>query len=276
MNNEQTSFKMSEAIKFFVLNLDRSKSRLHAAEHKFKDVGLSFERVSGVDGKDLNIHDHKNYDDIRCRLHLGRSIRAGELGCYLGHLKALEAFLQSDARYGVIIEDDFKFIDGFQEKLSRVLEWLDQKEHPENQEKQPHSKGLHWDLLHLSARKIHQVTALQSFGFSTLYRAHYFPMSGVGILWTRNGAKRYLDASKTLWSTFDAFNRSFYTRNQRGLCLYEPLVLPDGKTGKSDILGIQSTYENHPLKVLIHKRRLIVEKTIATWFKIKALLSNKA
>jgi glycosyl transferase family 25 len=58
----------------------------------------------------------------------------GELGCYLSHVAAMQAFLASDARFALVLEDDVKLGDS----LPAVLQGL--AACPE-----------HWDMVKLSA-----------------------------------------------------------------------------------------------------------------------------
>jgi glycosyl transferase family 25 len=48
--------------------------------------------------------------------------RAGEVGCYLSHLKAMETFLQTDAPWCVILEDDVEVLPACAEVLRSLAE----------------------------------------------------------------------------------------------------------------------------------------------------------
>jgi glycosyl transferase family 25 len=89
-----------------VINLDRDAARLDSVRTNLDSLGLAFERVSAVMGKDVpeweKLVDLPTYA-WRNRLEVPR---AGEVGCYLSHLKAMETFLKTDAPWCVILEDD--------------------------------------------------------------------------------------------------------------------------------------------------------------------------
>jgi glycosyl transferase family 25 len=90
----------------YVINLDRDVERMASLARSLEALALPFERVSAVLGK--QVPDWEKLVDAvlysaRNRLPMPRP---GEVGCYLSHLKAMETFLQTDARWCVILEDD--------------------------------------------------------------------------------------------------------------------------------------------------------------------------
>jgi glycosyl transferase family 25 len=90
----------------YVINLDRDVERMASLAGSLQALALPFERVSAVLGK--QVPDWEKLVDAglygaRNRLPMPRP---GEVGCYLSHLKAMESFLQTDAPWCVILEDD--------------------------------------------------------------------------------------------------------------------------------------------------------------------------
>lgn len=90
----------------FVINLDRDVERMASIDGSLKSLGLNYVRVPAVLGKDVpgweqlvdaNLYGARNRNVMP---------RAGEVGCYLSHLKAMEEFLRTDAPWCVILEDD--------------------------------------------------------------------------------------------------------------------------------------------------------------------------
>lgn len=239
------------AISYYVINLERSKDRLHNVQEQSKKAGIPLQRIEAVDGCQINVKNHPNYDDQKCLGYFGRSLKAGEIACYESHLRALKTFLESDTEYGVVFEDDFVFGENFQQKLEASLEWLEA--HHEKQ----------WQIINFCAHKVQLASALKTFEDVTVYAAHYFPMSGFGILWTREGAERFIKESEVIFLSFDAYCRYLFTRDQKGLCLFPPLV-HHGPTGAdSDIMNVDSKESKHPFYWFIRRRRLIYEKLIA-------------
>ena len=90
----------------YVINLDRDVERMASLAGSLRGLNLTYVRVSAVLGKEVpdweKLVDAELYG-VRNRLPMPRP---GEVGCYLSHLKAMEAFLRTDAPWCVILEDD--------------------------------------------------------------------------------------------------------------------------------------------------------------------------
>ncbi len=106
----------------YVINLDRDKERLASVSANLEALGLGFERLPAVMGKDVpgweQLVDLPTYA-WRNRLD---TPRAGEVGCYLSHLKALDTFLQTDAPWCVVLEDDVEVLPACAEVLRALSE----------------------------------------------------------------------------------------------------------------------------------------------------------
>jgi GR25 family glycosyltransferase involved in LPS biosynthesis len=77
----------------YLINLDGRPDRLETSKKQLQNLGLVFQRISAIDGK--NIH--------------GNSfLTSNVLACWQSHLLAYETFLASDANYALILEDDFE------------------------------------------------------------------------------------------------------------------------------------------------------------------------
>ena len=106
----------------YVINLDRDTERMASIHANLVRIGLSYERLPAVMGKD--VPDWENLVDLsayawRNRLDIPR---AGEVGCYLSHLKAMETFLKTDAPWCVILEDDAEVLPACAEVLRSLAE----------------------------------------------------------------------------------------------------------------------------------------------------------
>lgn len=89
----------------FIINMDGADERWSFVERGFSATGIPFTRVAGVDGRALR-YPIPEYDEASYRRRHGKRTDAGQVGCYLSHLKALRAFLESDLDFAVIAEDD--------------------------------------------------------------------------------------------------------------------------------------------------------------------------
>jgi len=106
----------------YVINLDRDTERLASIHANLIRLGLSYERLPAVMGKD--VPDWEKLVDLpayewRNRLDMPR---AGEVGCYLSHLKAMETFLKTDTPWCVILEDDVEVLPACVEVLRSLEE----------------------------------------------------------------------------------------------------------------------------------------------------------
>jgi glycosyl transferase family 25 len=106
----------------YVINLDRDIERLQSIRANLSSLGLAFERLPAVMGKDvpeweklvdLSAYAWRNRLDVP---------RAGEVGCYLSHLKAMETFLRTDAPWCMILEDDVEVLPACVDVLRSLAE----------------------------------------------------------------------------------------------------------------------------------------------------------
>lgn len=83
----------------FLINLDRSPDRLAFMQEQFRTIGLTVERVSGVNGTAVPEY---LAEDFR-----GPSLLTpGEVGCYASHLVIAKVIVERELPYGIILEDD--------------------------------------------------------------------------------------------------------------------------------------------------------------------------
>jgi glycosyl transferase family 25 len=106
----------------YVINLDRDTERLASIHANLIRLGLSYERLPAVMGKD--VPDWEKLVDLsayawRNRLDMPR---AGEVGCTLSHLKAMETFLKTDTPWCVVLEDDVEVLPACAEVLRSLGE----------------------------------------------------------------------------------------------------------------------------------------------------------
>lgn len=126
----------SSKTKFLVINLDSATDRLTFMTDQFRKFGIPAERVAAIDaaqgrrGLAEEIHPDAEWliaPEKRIRFindHaavasplLGRWITAGEIACYLSHYQAISQFLDSDADFACILEDDVRLSEEFIETI---------------------------------------------------------------------------------------------------------------------------------------------------------------
>jgi glycosyl transferase, family 25 len=108
----------------YVINLARSKDRWQAIEQSALAHDLSLTRVDAVDGRDIASQQWQDFDPAEFGRRNGRSALPGEYGCYMSHLHAIEAFVQSGLPAGVILEDDVELVADFDTKVRAILACL--------------------------------------------------------------------------------------------------------------------------------------------------------
>ncbi|WP_342631804.1 glycosyltransferase family 25 protein [Marinobacter alkaliphilus] len=88
-----------------VINLDRSKDRWNHISKQFEKADLEITRISGVDGKLANHPLFEKYCDELSIRWKGRSLSAGQLGCFASHYLTWERCVNSKSPI-IVIEDD--------------------------------------------------------------------------------------------------------------------------------------------------------------------------
>lgn len=207
----------------YLINLDGSHERLKCATQQLESVNWSFERFSAVDGRGKALTEFVNYDDQGAQQILGRSLMNSELGCYLSHYTCAEKFLNTEADYLVVLEDDMQIDPDFKAKLGDLLEYLD------------HHKELDWYLINIAAKKKKLSKDITQIEDMSLWHAFYFPIRGLGLIWSRRGAEAFIDAGRTMTMPVDIFFQTWLSKNGKGLGVWPALVRPAGLD--SDILG---------------------------------------
>jgi glycosyl transferase family 25 len=196
-----------QSLETYVINLDGSNDRLEAISARLTDFGISFERISAVDGRPLDLSTVADYDEAHAERYMGRSLVGGEIGCYHSHLKVAERFLQSGARYALVLEDDALPLCNPVELLEKALPDLDAID-PE------------WLLINIGNSKLKIATPLSHYntgGYQCeLVAAHYFPMTTSAIVWSREGARLFIEQHGKIFAPVDNYFRHWLTRTGHG------------------------------------------------------------
>lgn len=245
----------------FVINLDGSTARMEAIADSLGRTGIRFERLPAFDGRKLDLSKVADYDAAAARRYMGRELVGGEIGCYYSHLNAARAFLASDQRHCLVIEDDAAPDQQLKMIVAAAIAFLDR-----------HDPA--WKIVNLGNERMkifRPLLPLQGArGGYTLCAAYYFPMTTGGILWSREGARAFVEGHRTIFAPVDNFFRHWITRAGGGYAfLPRPVSTTDAE---SDIThpGTQqrSRRGRTALYGLRKQRRLLVDKLIATVAKL--------
>lgn len=88
------------------INLDRSEWRRSHMEKMADSAGVTLQRLPAIDGKQLSDSEYEKYHPLKSDL---RRMTKSEVACFLSHRKAWEVVCESNAEYGVVLEDDILF-----------------------------------------------------------------------------------------------------------------------------------------------------------------------
>lgn len=119
----------------YLINLDRAVERREFMEAQLQELGLEYTRVPAVLGTDLD-EPIDGFDETGFKIRTGKHRNPGEIGCYFSHLNVLEAFLESDQEFALVLEDDAQLPDELPSLLGAAMAHRD-----------------HWDLLRLSSSR---------------------------------------------------------------------------------------------------------------------------
>jgi len=208
----------------YLLNLDRSPERLAHMHAQLTQLGIDYERVPGVDGMAL---DEATFREHTRENRYYKPIRRGEVGCQLGHLKALQYFVDSGARYALILEDDAELDPELAPATTLALTL---REHTAN-------PLLQWDVLKLTQRRRHsryielaQLNPSPS-GRGDGMRARHLVEYGLSVpstttaaLWTRAGAARWIAAYRGTARPIDCDLQHPWEYGLNILSLHPPLA----------------------------------------------------
>lgn len=197
----------------FLINLDGSDARLDAAKTALQAESLPYTRHPAFDGRQRDLSTIPEYDAGAARAYMGRDLTGGEVGCFISHVQVATRFLETDAPFALVLEDDMKPLSGWLAMINALTT-------KEQQEKTT------WDLAHLAANRLKIVTPLFDLEVAghraRLHRAHYFPMRTTALLWSRKGAERFVRSAYPINCPVDLHMRRLMQQNDGGVAIDPP------------------------------------------------------
>jgi glycosyl transferase family 25 len=109
----------------WLINLDRDADRLARMQRQLDAMGLAYTRFPAIYGKDRADELAQHVDAAAYARNMGQTILPGKMGCYASHVAVWEAFVASDAKVALILEDDVVFHDDFLDSLDTALAGAD-------------------------------------------------------------------------------------------------------------------------------------------------------
>jgi glycosyl transferase family 25 len=241
-----------EKLKAFLINLDTSTERLASAKHQLDVAGLPFQRVPAFDGRRCDPGTFPEYDERKALTWFGRKLSGGELGCYFSHIDCAKRFLATDAEFGLSLEDDLSIRPDASQVIGQLSVWLEEGNLP------------NWRMVNLGRPVKRFFSPVATFevpsGNYTLCRAHYFPDTTTAILWSREGAERFLETANHIFAPIDHFLRLWNTDTDAGLGF---IATPITTTGAASDINQAKTRQDTSRASFYHlrkHRRLLANK----------------
>ena len=213
-------------IPVFVINLDGSDDRLNTISQDLNGQNVAFTRIAAYDGRGVPPGDIPEYNAARTRRYFGRDMTGGEIGCYISHVRAAQAFLNSGAPYGLVLEDDVRPAPDAMECLRALVAW------------QSARGSVDWAVSQLGNHGVKLTTPVDQIDTGhvarAVLRAHYFPMGAMALLWTRDGAQGFVDTAFPIVCPVDLHLRRWLLRGDRGLAIQPHVFFHVGEVSDID------------------------------------------
>lgn len=105
----------------FIISLPEAEKRRTYIKNVLDKLGLSFEFIDAVDGRNFDVMSHPLYNApkrLRC---FGKNLTGGDLGCILSHKKIYKRMVDNNISHALILEDDVLLRDDFLPVLDKIL-----------------------------------------------------------------------------------------------------------------------------------------------------------
>jgi glycosyl transferase family 25 len=170
----------------FLINLDAATDRRAFMEKALAATSFPVQRIPAVDGKALP-QPVEGYDEAKYHRRHGRTTKPGEIGCYLSHVKAWRAFLETGDDYGLICEDDLVLGPDLEKVLTPALK---------------HAR--HWNILRLSALGTGNPAAVIPLDDRYVLAVNFGRLKGTGAyVVDRTAAEALVASMLPMWLPFD-------------------------------------------------------------------------
>ncbi|MCB1720767.1 MAG: glycosyltransferase family 25 protein [Alphaproteobacteria bacterium] len=112
---------MSKTIPTFIISLSEETARREAMSAHLEERGFNFEFFDAVDGRQMNVLNHPDYNAPRRRAAHGRDLKPGELGCFLSHRNFYRFMLEKELDYALLLEDDARLAPETKDTLEALI-----------------------------------------------------------------------------------------------------------------------------------------------------------
>jgi glycosyl transferase family 25 len=98
--------KGDDVVHIYVVNLARSTDRRAHIHSQLAKVGIPYEIVDAIDGRELDLGDPEIAKLIDSSVLQQRTLLPGEIACAMSHLRAYEKMIADGRDFALILEDD--------------------------------------------------------------------------------------------------------------------------------------------------------------------------
>jgi len=202
---------MERPVKILVINLASATERRAGMRRQLEALGLDFEFVEAVDGRDFDVDQHPAYDAPRRRAAFPRDLAGGELGCLLSHRSIYQRMLAEGLDEVLVLEDDVVLGPDFLAVLPSIR-----------------AHAASYDVVRfLSARKISRLRQRRVFPLAKGYwlaRLETTPGGAYAYLIRRSGAEKLLPLMQRNWLPVDTLMGRSWEHGLRWLIAYPALA----------------------------------------------------
>lgn len=178
------------SVLYLVINLPHAEERRHSILAQGEKLGLDIRVVPAIYGKDLDLQADSCGYDRQTRLRLfTHDMLPNEVACALSHRKAIKTFLDSDASYAVVLEDDAVFDPNFNEGIRELTE---------------HLQGWEAAKLFTDDGKLYPICPPFEGAVVQPCFPKKLPWVAVGYLYSRKAAQELYDGFRSFWLAADA------------------------------------------------------------------------
>lgn len=112
----------SDDVIFLAINLADSQNRRDNLKRQEEAQGIRIQLVEAISGSSLTDEQKAMYQEKERSKVFPLQMTLNEQACVHSHRKAMEVFLKSKAKYGIIMEDDVDFCENLVEKISYLID----------------------------------------------------------------------------------------------------------------------------------------------------------
>jgi glycosyl transferase family 25 len=236
----------------FLINLDRSQDRLARCIPLLEQMGISWERVTGIEGAKLPADELARLNP-RPAPHgeWFRGLTPGEIGCFLSHIACWRLIAERGLDCALVLEDDFAPDDGF--SAERLAAFAD--------------SSAHWDVLKLTRIGRNAKLAMPLEHGASIHHIGKGPIDGTGYLVSLAGARKLIQRREHLLRPVDFDLKHPWERGLR-VCSGSPNQFRQvSHEEAASVIGDRTDYRQYPffqrMGVYLRKHRYHVRYWLA-------------